>query len=56
MFTFGLTVESIKELGGASMVVILHEVAITLLQEVMVMDLEKTKIQDHTPQDYKDHG
>ncbi len=38
------------------MVVILHEVAITLLQEVMVMDLEKTKIQDHTPQDYKDHG
>jgi hypothetical protein len=56
VFTFGLAIESIKELGGASMVVILHEVAITILQEVVVMDPEKTKIQDHTPQDYKDHG
>jgi hypothetical protein len=56
MFTFGLAVESINELGGASMVVILHEVAVTVLQQVVVMDVEKTKIQDHTPQDYKDHG
>jgi hypothetical protein len=48
VFTFKLVVESIKELGGASMVVILHEVAVTILQEVVVVDPKKTKIQDHT--------
>jgi hypothetical protein len=38
VFTFKLIVESIKELGGASMVVILHEVVVTILQEVVVVD------------------
>jgi len=56
VFTFKFVVESIKELGGASMVVILHEVAVTILQEVVVVDPKKTKIQDHTLQEYKDHG